>query len=106
MICSTVRMALPVERLSEALGILGPIVERITVDPGCLGCHVYMDALEKNVVMFEQTWRSEEDLTRHLRSRDYQSVLILMEMALAQPEVRFTEIARTSGLETIEAARS
>ncbi len=105
MICSTVRMALPVEKLSEALGILGPMAERIGVDPGCLGCHVYMDALDKNVVMFEQFWRSEEDLTRHLRSSDYQSVLILMEMALAQPEVRFDAISRTTGLETIQLAR-
>ena len=105
MIHSTIRMAIPSAKVAEVLGILGPMAERIGVDPGCLGCHVYMDAVEKNVVMFEQRWRSEDDLTRHLRSSDYQSVLILMETALAQPEVRFDAISHTTGLDTIQLAR-
>ena len=106
MIHSSLRMELPPAKMAEALGILTPMAERIKVDPGCLGCHLYMDMLEKNVLMFEQLWRSEEDLTRHLQSNEYRIVLLVMEMALVQPEVRFDVIARTSGFETIELARA
>jgi len=106
MIHSILRLAIPPRKMAEALGILTPMAERIKVDPGCLGCHLYMDMLEKNVLMFEHLWRSEEDLKHHLRSNEYRCVLLLMEMALEQPEVRFDVIARTSGLETVELARS
>jgi quinol monooxygenase YgiN len=106
MIQSTLRMELPPEKIADALQMLGPVTERVRLEPGCLACHVYLDALESNVLMFDQVWRSEEDLTRHLRSNEYRNVLLLMEMAIAQPEVRFNTIDHTSGFETVEAARS
>jgi quinol monooxygenase YgiN len=106
MIHSTLRLTIPPRKMAEALGILTPMAERIKVDPGCLGCHLYMDMLEKNVLMFEQLWRSEEDLKHHLRSNEYRCVLLLMEMGLAPPEVRFNVITQTSGFETIELART
>jgi quinol monooxygenase YgiN len=51
-------------------------------------------------------WRSEEELERHLRSDDYQKVLLVMEMSLKQPEIRFDTISSSTGFETIEKARS
>ena len=106
MIHSTLRMEVPSAKVAEALEVLTPMVERIKVAAGCLSCHVYEDLLEKNVLMVEELWRTKEDLTRHLRSNEYRNVLLLMEMALAPPEVRFSVIAESSGLETIEQARS
>jgi quinol monooxygenase YgiN len=105
MIHSTVRVVLPAARLREALGILTPMAERIRVDPGCLGCHVYQDVQEDCVLVLEERWRTEEDLDRHLRSIEYLNVLLLMEMAVEAPEVRFSTILRSSGLETIAKAR-
>ena len=105
MIHSTIRMAISPAKMGDAVGVLNSLAERIGADPGCLGCHVYMDLQEKSVLMLEQLWKSEEELTRHLRSREYQSVLLLMEMAIAQPEVRFEVISHASGFETIELAR-
>ncbi len=105
MVHSTVRMALPFERLSEALGILGPLAERIRVEPGCLGCHLYQDAQEEHVLMFEGTWRSEADVERHLGSHEYRNMLLVMEMALEPPEVRFDTVSSSTGFETIHRAR-
>jgi quinol monooxygenase YgiN len=106
MIHSTIRMALPAERLREALGILGPIAERIRAEPGCLSCHLYQDVQEALVIMFEESWRCEADVERHLRSHEYRNVLLVMEMAIAPPEVRFNTVSQSAGLETIQAARS
>jgi quinol monooxygenase YgiN len=105
MIHSQVRMAFPSERLREALGILSPLAERVRVDPGCLGCHVYRDAHEDSVLMLEEVWRDEEDLARHLRSNEYRDVLLLMEMALKPPEVCFNTVSGSAGMEAIERAR-
>jgi quinol monooxygenase YgiN len=105
MIHSFLRIKIAPKRNSQALEILKPFIERIKVTPGCLDSRLYKDLQEEDVLMLEQRWRSEEDLNRHLRSREYQNVLLLMEMAKSRPEVCFEKIARTSGLETVEAAR-
>ena len=106
MIHSTVRMALPAKRLTEALEILCPLAERIRVEHGCLGCRIYRDAQEGNVLMFEEVWQSEVDANRHLRSHQYRELLLVMELAVAAPEVRFDTVSHSTGIETIEGART
>jgi hypothetical protein len=51
-------------------------------------------------------WQNEGDLERHLRSERYRDVLLVMEMALRHPEVRFNTVSASTGFETIEKARS
>jgi quinol monooxygenase YgiN len=106
MIHSTVRIALPAKRLSEALGILCPLAERIRVEHGCLVCRVYKDVQEDNVLMFEEVWQSDVDANRHLRSHQYRELLLVMELAVAAPEVRFDTVSQSTGFETIESARA
>jgi quinol monooxygenase YgiN len=78
----------------------------LKVYSGCLGCHVYEDVQEDNVIMYEEMWRSEEDLERRLRSEEYRTMLLVMEMALKHPEVRFNAVSTSTGMEMIEKARS
>jgi quinol monooxygenase YgiN len=105
MIHSMVRMVLPGDRLSEAVGILGPMAERTRTERGCLGCHLYRDALEEAVLAFVETWASEADLERHLRSQDYRQLLLVMELARVPPEVRFDRVSGSTGFETVQKAR-
>jgi quinol monooxygenase YgiN len=105
MIQSTVRMVMPRQKRREALEILRSTSERVSVDPGCLSCRVYQDARETDVIMFEERWRSKEDLDQHLRSDDYRNVLLVAEMAIEAPEIRFEEIESSRGIEIIEEAR-
>jgi len=56
--------------------------------------------------MFKEMWRNEEDLAQHLRSKEYHNVLLVMEMALKHPEVRLSTVSTSTGIETIEKARS
>ena len=105
MILSTIRMKIPPKKRNEALKILRSTAEQCKVHSGCLGCHIYEDLQEDNVLTFEEMWRSEEDLERHLRSKEYRNVLLVMEMALKHPEVRFNTVSTSTGIETIEKAR-
>ena len=75
-------------------------------EPGCLGCHIYGDLQEENVLILEEIWRAEEDLELQLRSDEYRNLLLVMEMALEQPEIRFDTISSSTGIETIEKARN
>ena len=99
-------MTIPPQKSGEVLKIIRSVVEQFRDDPGCLSCHLYGDLQEKNVLMLEEVWRSEEDLELHLRSDEYRNLLLVLEMALKQPEIRFDTISSSTGIETIEKARS
>jgi quinol monooxygenase YgiN len=105
MVLATVRMMIPPNKRNEALKILRSIAELCKHHSGCLSWHIYEDVQEDNVLMFEEVWRSEEDLERHLRSEEYRNLLLVMEMALKHPEVRFNTVSTSTGIETIEKAR-
>jgi len=105
MILATIRMNIPPTKRNEALGILSSVAEQCTVYAGCLGCHIYNDVQEENVLMFEERWRTEDELAQHLRSEKYHDLLLVIEMALTQPEVRFNAVSSFTGIETIEKAR-
>jgi quinol monooxygenase YgiN len=106
MIQATLRMDFAPAKIDEVQKILGSIVERIRVNAGCISCSVYQDVDNKHLIVFEEKWRSNEDLQRHLRSEDYRKVLLVMDMAIIPPEVRFDTITDTGGVEIIESARS
>ena len=106
MIHATIRMTLPAQKAKEAEEILRSIAERTRVQPGCISCRVYHDVQEKQVIMMEELWKTQEDLDRHLRSAEYRNVLLVVEMAQKEPEIRFSEFAHSTGIETIEMARS
>lgn len=106
MIQATHRMDFAPPKLDEALQILHSIVERTRAEQGCLGCAVYQDTENVCLLVFEEKWRSDEDLQRHLRSEVYQRVLLVMEMALIPPEIRFDTITDSGGVEVIEGARA
>jgi hypothetical protein len=56
--------------------------------------------------MFEEVWKAEENLDLHVRSEGYLNLLLVMKMALKQPEIRFDTISSSSGIEIIEKARN
>ena len=105
MILATIRMKIPPQKHGEALKILKSIVEGNRILPGCLRCRIYEDIQEDDVIMYEEMWKSEEELENHLRSDEYRKVLLVMEMALNYPEVGFDTLTSSTGFETIEKAR-
>ncbi len=106
MIYATARMTIPFKKLDEALEILGSIMQRTSFESGCVSCNVYREVDSENAIMIEEIWKNEEDLARHLRSDEYQKILLLAEMASSPPEIRFYTIQRSAGVEAIEKARN
>jgi quinol monooxygenase YgiN len=106
MVLATIRMMMSAKKFGEALKILRSMAEQSRVQPGCLSSQIYRNGQEDNVLMLEQLWSNEEDLERHLRSDEYRQVLLVLEMAMKQPEIRFDTILSSTGIETIEKART
>jgi quinol monooxygenase YgiN len=105
MVRATIRMMIPSRKRDEVLEILSSIAERARFEPGCISCRLYQGIEVENVIMLEEFWRNEEDLQRHLRSDEYRKVLLVVEMAVEPPEIRFDAISHSTGFETIEKAR-
>jgi len=106
MVRSIIRMLIPLEKQSEALEILGSIVEQIQFEPGCISSRLYRGVEDARAILLEELWLNEEDVQHHLRSEKYHKILLVVEMAAEPPEIRFDSIAYSSGVETIEQART
>lgn len=106
MIQAMIKVEFSLDRVDDALRILGSLLERIRAEAGCISCSVYHDMEKEQGIVFTEEWRSEEDLQRHLRSDQYQEILLVMEMAVARPEIRFNTITSSNGVEIIEKART
>jgi quinol monooxygenase YgiN len=98
-------MTIPAKRRGGVLEILSSVAERSRFESGCIACRVYQDVEAEPVIVLEQLWESREDLDRHLRSDEFRKVLLVVEMSLEPPEIRFDEISGSTGVETIEKAR-
>jgi len=92
MIHATIRMVIPPNKRAEAQRILISVMERTRFIPGCIRCCMYQGLNDRNVIMIDQLWQSSEDLECHLRSEDYLKMLLVVEMATEQPDIRFDTI--------------
>jgi quinol monooxygenase YgiN len=106
MILATIKMTLPNKKRDEAMKVLRSRAERCRDYPGCLSSHIYGDEEENNALLIEEVWKTQEDLDLHLRSDEYRNMLLVLEMAVKHPEIRFDIIESSTGIETIEKARS
>ena len=66
----------------------------------------YQCSEDEHVLMIDELWSSSEDLKLHLRSDHYLNVLKVIEAAVDRQQVLFNSITVSSGLDTLEKARS
>lgn len=102
---ATVRVLIPARKRREAMAVLGSIVEQIRHTEGCTGCRLYRDVQEVGALLIEGSWTDPKALYRHLRSDAFHHILLVVEMAAEAPEIQFDWISRSTGIETVEAAR-
>lgn len=106
MITSTIRMAIPATKHNDALRIIRSIAVQSRDNPDCLNYSFYRDIEDSNVLMIQSNWKACEDLERHIRSEEYHHLLLVLEMSVKQPEIRFDTISSSTGIESIEKIRS
>ncbi len=106
MIQAMLKMDFAPGKINEAVNILRSIVERIRATKGCISCSVFQEAGNEYSIVFEEKWQCDADLQSHLQSEEYKSVLMVIEMANKNPEIRFEKISEMGGVEIIREARS
>jgi quinol monooxygenase YgiN len=76
------------------------------VKTGCLGSSVYLKKFEEEVVLYLEQWQSREDFERHVRSNQYDRILVALDLARKPPEIDIFEDGALGGMEVIEAIRT
>jgi quinol monooxygenase YgiN len=105
LIRSSIRLQIPLKKQSEALDIMESVRKQTQFESSCHHVRIYRQTHESETIMIEEEWTNEEDLKRHLKSDAYRRILFVIEMAAADPEIRFDKIIQSSGIETIVKAR-
>ena len=90
---------------AEIVKIIRPIVNPIEAQPGCLLFQLYSETDNGDALLLLQKWRSQEDLDKFIRSRDFKRILAVMDLANKPPEISFNAISSEAGMEIIEKLR-
>jgi quinol monooxygenase YgiN len=104
LVIAVLKMRLPRGHQADTFRALGGFCDATRALPGCTGAGVYQSAVSPEAVYVE-TWRDPESLAAHVRSRDYERLLSIMETADEHPELTFNFVVETRGLEWVEQLR-
>lgn len=99
------RIIVPPKKRSEVAKILTRMAERTRVESGCLACNIYRDIQDKRALVLEEIWNSDEEIINHLRTEDFHYVLLVAEIAMEEPQVRFCKVIPGDGMQRIEKIR-
>lgn len=105
MIAASLKINVPVEKYRDALQTVRSILGWTCAQPGCISMVFYQDTSAPEIMMLFEEWKDWESLENHIRSDTYRNILELMELSSEQPEVKFSKISSTKGMELIEKLR-
>lgn len=90
------------EELRRALSALSGPTE---AEAGCTSCRLYQGVTDESVFRVESRWNETSALLRHLRSDNYKTLLLLMELGTDAPTIEFYTVSEMRGLDIVRAAR-
>jgi quinol monooxygenase YgiN len=103
MIISTVRIASAgAKKKGEILAILFSVKGPTESKPQCISCRIYTEPRNEKIITYEEVWQNEESLYQHLRSPNYRNLLAAMDLSSEPPEVKFTTVSKTEGMEVMQ----
>lgn len=105
MIITTLSITVPSVKRIDVVQTLRSMVEPTLAFPGCLECRLLGDINNDDFLILFQKWKSAKDLERHVRSSEFHKALVVMDLALEQPDVSFYEISSVKGFEHVESLR-
>jgi quinol monooxygenase YgiN len=105
MIIVTLRVNVALDRKDEINKLFASYVGPVSVGSGCLAVCLYSDCVHPGNFLLIEEWRSRSFLQKHIRSRDFQKVLRIIDLAKELPEIRFHTTSTVEGFEVVEKLR-
>ena len=74
-------------------------------EPGCTGCTLTTEMGAQVAISYVESWKTEDDLKRRLRSDRFATLAELIEQASQNPTIEFIVAGSTRGLDYARDAR-
>ena len=98
-------MHLPLKEMENALRLLLSVKDRVQAKPGCLFCLVSRNANEEDGLYYTEKWETEAAFRRHVRSEEFQRVLIAMDLCSEEPQIVVGDLLGRGGIEYLRQMR-
>lgn len=105
MVDAILRIKTPPARRAEIVELIRPIIGPTEAQPGCLLCRLYSETDDDDAMLFLQKWRSQADLDKFIRSKDFKRVMIAIDLASQLSEFSVNTVTSESGWELVEKLR-
>jgi len=92
-------------KMDEVVQMLVSAVGRTEANAGCKECVVARDAAETGRVRYSEVWNSETAFQRHLRSSEFQHVLMAMDLCCEEPQVMIGDLSGRRGIAYLQELR-
>jgi quinol monooxygenase YgiN len=100
-----VMLAAPEYGTQPLIHALRFLASAIRLEPGCLGCGVWIDDADESTVRYVEEWTTEEAMRQRVRSSPFTRLLEVMESAPQAPSVQFDFVMQTRGLDYVAEVR-
>jgi quinol monooxygenase YgiN len=105
MMIAILDMTLPKAHEAETIRTLRAFWDSTIALPGCIGGGVFQELGCPEAALYVEMWQEEAQLEAHIRSRDYERLLAVMETSAEPPALRFEFVVETRGLAWVEQLR-
>lgn len=92
--------------LERAVQVLRSVVGHVQTKAGCRACTVARDVAEDGWVHYFEEWESATPFHQHVRSEEFRSVLVAMDMCCEEPRAVVGTLSGHRGLEYLSKLRT
>ena len=100
----SLRFVAPHEKRDEVLNVLRCLIGPTEVARNCLGCRLYCDADDEDVLTYCVLWGERADMEAHFRSARFRGLLPYIELSAEPPVVEVSRLEVVGGMDCIVAA--
>ena len=105
MIIASLKIKVPQKKQKDAIDTIRAILGWTRAQPGCISMAFCQDTNDHDFMVLLEEWKDWTSLENHVRSDSYRNILELMELTSEQPEIKFSKISNTKGMEFVEKLR-
>ena len=106
MIVNTTRITVRAEKRHEFFQTIGPLLDPIRSEKGCVSYQFFFDATNENSSLLIGEWQTHEDWSNHLQSRDFAVLLGEITVLGSPSSIEFRLLSSVPISETLSINRS
>ena len=104
MIIAMIRIFANSGNINEIIEVLSSVKGQTEGKSGCISCYIHQEVNNENHITYEERWENRDQLNNHICSDLYRKILAAIDMSSQPPEVKFSTISSTEGMELIKTA--